>query len=96
MRASNRVVTIKVTHYPIQGERIPGGFVLITRLDGIRYVVRPQSVGIIHDADAGRDETLVQLPSTSASTPMRRRSPTRPRASVRFVPTVDALRDDAL
>jgi hypothetical protein len=44
-----------------QGERTAGGFVLITALDGIRYAVRPQSVGIIHDADECRDETLVQL-----------------------------------
>lgn len=29
----------------VQGERIPGGFILITGLDGIRYAVRPQSVG---------------------------------------------------
>ena len=57
----------------VQGERIPGGnatfgdagrrsgFILITGLDGIRYAVRPQSVGIIHDADECRDETLIQL-----------------------------------
>jgi hypothetical protein len=44
-----------------QGERIPGGFILITGLDGVRYAVRPQSVGIIHDADECRDETIVQL-----------------------------------
>ena len=29
----------------VQGDRI-GGFILITGLDGIRYAVRPQSVGI--------------------------------------------------
>ena len=45
----------------VQGERVPGGFILITGLDGIRYAVRPQSIGIIHDADECRDETLVQL-----------------------------------
>jgi hypothetical protein len=45
----------------VQGVRIPGGFILTTGLDGIRYAVRPQSVGIIHDADECRDETLVQL-----------------------------------
>ena len=45
----------------VQGERIPGGFILITSLDGIRYAVRPQSVGIIHDADECRDETMIQL-----------------------------------
>jgi hypothetical protein len=44
-----------------QGERIPGGFILITGMDGIRYAVRPQSVGIIHDADECHDETIVQL-----------------------------------
>jgi hypothetical protein len=43
---------------PVQGDRIAGGFILITGLDGIRYAVRPQSVGIIHDADECRDETL--------------------------------------
>jgi len=45
----------------LQGERIPGGFILITGMDGIRYAVRPQSVGIIHDADECHDETIVQL-----------------------------------
>lgn len=45
----------------VQGQRIPGGFILITGLDGIRYAVRPHSVGIIHDADECRDETIVQL-----------------------------------
>jgi hypothetical protein len=45
----------------VQGERITGGFILITALDGIRYAVRPQSVGIIHDADECRDETMIQL-----------------------------------
>lgn len=44
-----------------QGQRIPGGFILITGMDGIRYAVRPQAVGIIHDADECHDETIVQL-----------------------------------
>jgi hypothetical protein len=44
-----------------QGERVAGGFILITGLDGIRYAIRPQSVGIVHDADECRDETIVQL-----------------------------------
>lgn len=44
-----------------QEQRIAGGCILITRLDGIRYGVRPQSVGIIHDADECRDETIIQL-----------------------------------
>ena len=34
-----------------QGERTHGGFILITGLDGIRYALRPQSIGIIHDAE---------------------------------------------
>jgi hypothetical protein len=44
-----------------QGERIPGGFILITGIDGIRYAVRHNSVAVIHDADECHDETLVQL-----------------------------------
>ena len=44
-----------------QGERLPGGFILITRLDGLRWAVRRNSVALIHDADECRDETLVQL-----------------------------------
>jgi hypothetical protein len=51
----------------VQGERIAGGFILISGLDGIRYAVRPQSVGIIHDADECRDETLVQLHGDTSS-----------------------------
>ena len=43
-----------------QGERI-AGFILITGIDGIRYAVRQQSVGIIHDADECHDETHVLL-----------------------------------
>jgi hypothetical protein len=45
----------------VQGKRIPRGFIPIIGLDGIRYAVRPQSVGIMHDADECRYETLVQL-----------------------------------
>jgi hypothetical protein len=44
-----------------QGERLPGEFMLIAGLDSIRYAVRPQKVGIIHDADKCHDETTVQL-----------------------------------
>ena len=44
-----------------QGERLPGGFVLISGIDGTRWAVRQQSAAIIHDADECRDETLVQL-----------------------------------
>jgi hypothetical protein len=45
----------------VQGERIPGGFVLISGMDGVRYAVRHQSVAVIHDTDPCRDETIVQL-----------------------------------
>jgi hypothetical protein len=44
-----------------QGERIPGGFILITGLGGIRYAVRPQSIGISHDTDECHEETMIQL-----------------------------------
>jgi hypothetical protein len=50
-----------VSEKSIQGERMPGGFILITAQDGTRWAVRQQSVAIIHDADECRDETLVQL-----------------------------------
>ena len=43
-----------------QGERIPGGFILITGIDGVRYAVRHHAVAVILDADC-RDETFVQL-----------------------------------
>jgi hypothetical protein len=45
----------------VQGERIGGGFILLIGIDGIRYAVRQQSVGVILDADECRDETIVQL-----------------------------------
>jgi hypothetical protein len=44
-----------------QGERIPGGFILIIGIDGTRYAVRQQAVAVIHDADECHDETIVQL-----------------------------------
>jgi hypothetical protein len=44
-----------------QGERIAGGFILITGTDGTPWAVRQQSVALIHDADECRDETLLQL-----------------------------------
>jgi hypothetical protein len=53
--------TMAAVNMPVQGERIGGGFILITGLDGIRYAMRPQSVGVIHDADECRDETMIQL-----------------------------------
>ena len=57
MRIEARAVADKQA----QGERMPGGFILITGLDGLRWAVRQQSVAIIHDADECRDETLIQL-----------------------------------
>ena len=44
-----------------QGERIPGGFLLITGIDGTRYAVRQQAITVVHDADECRDETVLQL-----------------------------------
>ena len=44
-----------------QGERIAGGFLLITGLDGTRYAVRQQAIAVVHDADECRDETVLQL-----------------------------------
>ena len=45
----------------VQGERITGGFILITGIDGARYAVRQQAVTVVHDADECHDETIVQL-----------------------------------
>jgi hypothetical protein len=45
----------------VQGERIAGGFILITGIDGTRYAVRQQAITVLHDADECRDETMVQL-----------------------------------
>jgi hypothetical protein len=44
-----------------QGERIAGGFTLITGIDGTRYAIRQRAITVIHDADECRDETMVQL-----------------------------------
>ncbi len=44
-----------------QGQRIPGGFILIIGIDGTRYAVRHNAIAVIHDADECHDETLVQL-----------------------------------
>ena len=45
----------------VQGQRIPGGLILITGIEGTRYAVRQNAVAVIHDADECRDETIVQL-----------------------------------
>jgi hypothetical protein len=45
-RPANRIV-LHETFVGEGCERIPGGFILITGLEGIRYAVRLQSVGII-------------------------------------------------
>ena len=45
----------------VQGERIAGGFILITGIDGTRYAVRQQAVTVVHDSDYCHDETIVQL-----------------------------------
>ena len=44
-----------------RGERLPGGFILITGMDGVRYAVRHNAIAVLHDADECHDETFVQL-----------------------------------
>ena len=51
----------------VRGERIAGGFLLITGIDGTRYALRQQAIAVIHDADECRDETVVQLPTAGMS-----------------------------
>ena len=45
----------------VQGDAIPGGFILITGVDGVRYAVRQHGIALIHDADECHDETIVAL-----------------------------------
>ena len=45
----------------VQGQRLTGGFILITGIEGTRYAVRQNAVSVIHVADECRDETIVQL-----------------------------------
>jgi len=45
----------------VHGERIAGGFILITGIDGTRYAARQQAITVLHDADECRDETIIQL-----------------------------------
>jgi hypothetical protein len=45
----------------VQGERIAGGFILLTGIDGTRYAVRQQATTIIHDADECHYARIVQL-----------------------------------
>lgn len=44
-----------------QGQRVCGGFILITGIDGVRYAVRRSAVSVIQDTDECHDETLVVL-----------------------------------
>ena len=45
----------------VQGQRMPGGFVLITGQDGIRDALRPNQVALAHDADDCHDETVLRI-----------------------------------
>jgi len=45
----------------VQGQRVSGGFILITGQDGIRYALRPNQVAVIHDADECHDETILRI-----------------------------------
>jgi hypothetical protein len=45
----------------IHGERIAGGFILLTGIDGTRYAVRQHAISVIHDADECHDETMVHV-----------------------------------
>ena len=40
---------------------MPGGFILITGQDGIRYALRPNRVAVVHDADERQDETILRI-----------------------------------
>jgi hypothetical protein len=40
---------------------MPGGFIVITGQDGIRYALRPNQVAVVHDADECQDETVLRI-----------------------------------
>jgi hypothetical protein len=40
---------------------MPGGFIVITGQDGIRYALRPNQVTVVHDADECHDETVLRI-----------------------------------
>jgi hypothetical protein len=48
-----------ITMAAAQGERMAGGFIRITGIDGNRDAV--PAIAAIHDADECHDETMVQL-----------------------------------
>ncbi len=45
----------------VQGQRVPGGFILITGQEGIRYALRPNQVAVVHGADDCQDETILPI-----------------------------------
>jgi len=45
----------------VQGQRMPGGFILVTGQDGVRYALRPNQVAVAHDADECQDETILRI-----------------------------------
>jgi hypothetical protein len=45
----------------VQGNRIAGGFIVITGQDGIRYALRPSQVAVVHDADECQDESVLRI-----------------------------------
>ena len=40
---------------------MPGGFIVITGQDGIRYALRPKQVAVVYDADECHDETVLRI-----------------------------------
>jgi hypothetical protein len=51
----------------VQGERIGGGFILITGIDGTRYAVRQQAITVIYDADECRDQGIILVAKEGSS-----------------------------
>ena len=47
--------------WAVQGQRVPGGSILITGQDGIRYALQPNQIAMIHDADECQDETVLRI-----------------------------------
>jgi hypothetical protein len=51
-------------------QRLAGGFILLTGIDGTCFAVRQQAIGVIHDADECHDETIVQMHGACGPRPL--------------------------
>jgi hypothetical protein len=68
--------------WSVQGERIPGGFIIITGLDGIRYAVRPQSIALPKPLPVSHCSAKLNRSSIAANSTTQRMGRAGPRAPI--------------